>query len=54
MAKLRERFAQVVANTAAAFGCEADVDWMQDKQPYYPPLINDVDAVELLREVAAK
>ena len=54
MGKLRDRFAKVVTNTAAAFGCTADVDWMQEKQPYYPPTVNDVGAVELLRDVAAR
>lgn len=27
--------------TASAFGCTAEVDWLEQEHPYYPPTIND-------------
>ncbi len=35
--------AQVVKGQAAVFGCDANVDWLQGKQPYYPPTVNNPD-----------
>lgn len=34
---------QVARGQAAVFGCEAEVDWLQDSLPYYPPTVNNPD-----------
>jgi IAA-amino acid hydrolase len=53
MARLRARLEAVVAGQAAALGCTAEVDWMQEAHPYYPPLVNDPDAAAFLAGVGA-
>ena len=37
---------QVVSQQSASFGCKAEIDWVEDRQPYYPPLINDEAAYQ--------
>lgn len=32
---------QVVQLQAVSYGCTAEIDWMLDKHPYYPPTVND-------------
>lgn len=37
---------------AAAFGCNATIDWRLEEQPYYPPTVNDGGAAAFARRVA--
>jgi hypothetical protein len=36
---------QVLEGQARLFRCEADIDWMEEVQPYYPPTVNDPEQV---------
>jgi metal-dependent amidase/aminoacylase/carboxypeptidase family protein len=51
---LRQRLQQVVTSQAASFGCTAEVDWMLDRHPYYPPVVNHPDAAAFLSDVAGQ
>ena len=51
---LRLRFDALVAAQAAALGCTATVDWMQDALPYYPPTVNDAEAYRFAADVATR
>ena len=52
MQRLRRRFELLVASTAAAHGCTADIDWMEHVFPYYPPTVNDPHAYRFAMDVA--
>merc|ERR1719240_322668 len=52
MARLRERFQEVVELEARVHGCTATVDWMEDVMPYYPPTVNDARMAALVQSVA--
>mmetsp|Transcript_15881 Transcript_15881/g.34266 ORF Transcript_15881/g.34266 Transcript_15881/m.34266 type:complete len:466 (+) Transcript_15881:146-1543(+) len=54
MTHLRERLSEVVATQAAVHGCSGEVDFREDKEPYFPPLVNDPDATDFARSVAKK
>jgi len=41
------------ASVASAYGCTAQVDWMQETDPYYPPVVNDPRAAQFAASVAA-
>ena len=45
---------QMVELQAAAFGCKADIDWVEDTQPYYPPLVNDKHAYQFAVDVGQR
>ncbi|KAI7846414.1 hypothetical protein COHA_000124 [Chlorella ohadii] len=51
---LRRRFEETVASTAAAHGCTAEVDWMEERMPYYPPTVNDPEAYKFAIDVASR
>lgn len=42
---------QIVELQATSFGCRARIDWMEDEQPYYPPLVNDKAAYGFAMDV---
>lgn len=54
MQALRRRFEELVSSQGAALGCSAEVDWMQEALPYYPPTVNDPDAYKFAADVAAR
>lgn len=54
MQRLRRRVDEIVAGVAAAHGCTAEVDWMQEVLPYYPPVVNDPEAYQFAMDVAAR
>lgn len=35
---------QLAQSTALAFGCTAEVDWLEEEHPHYPPTVNDPTA----------
>jgi hypothetical protein len=43
-----------VSSQAAALGCSAEVDWMQEALPYYPPTVNDPEAYKFAADVATR
>ncbi|MGR3320624.1 MAG: M20 aminoacylase family protein [Pseudooceanicola sp.] len=43
-----ERFKSICTNTAAAYGCVAEIDW----RPGYPPMVNSEEQTEFAAEVA--
>lgn len=52
MEVIKSRIAQLVEAQAASFGCSATVDFLEDKHPYYPPVINDPNMFEFAMDVA--
>ncbi|KAI3426500.1 hypothetical protein D9Q98_008865 [Chlorella vulgaris] len=54
MQRLRRRLEELVAATAAAHGCTAEVDWMQEEMPYYPPTVNDPATFQFAMDVAGR
>ncbi|KAL4436591.1 hypothetical protein ABPG75_003730 [Micractinium tetrahymenae] len=54
MSRLRRRVEEALAGVAAAHGCTVEVDWMQDKLPYYPPTQNDPHAYKFAMDVASR
>lgn len=54
MQALRKRLEAVVASQAAALGCTASVDWMQETMPYYPPTVNDAEVYKFAADVATR
>lgn len=54
MQVLRSRFEQLVSSQAAALGCSAEVDWMQEAMPYYPPTVNDAETYKFAADVATR
>jgi len=51
--RLQQRLEEVSASTASTYGCTAEVDWMLESHPYYPPVVNDPEAAMFLGDVAA-
>ena len=45
---------QIITSTAAAHGCTAEVDWMEEAHPYYPPTVNDVALASFVKDVGAR
>lgn len=52
--RLRRRVEEVAAGTAAAYGCMAEVDWLEQIMPYYPPTENDPAATSFVKDVATR
>lgn len=52
--RLRLRVEALVAAQAQGLRCSAEVDWMEETHPYYPPLVNDDKTTEFLAETAAE
>ena len=53
MELVRRRVEEIVENQAKAMGCAGSVDWMEDKHPYYPPVVNDEAAARFVASVAS-
>jgi IAA-amino acid hydrolase len=53
MQLIRHRVQEVVDNQAKAMGCTGSVDWMEEKHPYYPPVVNDDRASDFVTSVAS-
>jgi hypothetical protein len=49
---MKGRIESMVPTLAAAYGCNATVDWRLEEQPYYPPTVNDEKSVAFTREIA--
>eukprot|EP00891_Asterochloris_glomerata_P003084 jgi/Astpho2/3084/e_gw1.00051.95.1_t len=49
--RLRKRMEEVIKNTAAALGCLTELDWMQNSQPYYPPVVNDAKLTQFVEDL---
>lgn len=45
---------QIIASTAKAHGCSAEIDWMEEAHPYYPPTINNPDLAAFVKGVGAR
>ena len=45
---------QIITNTAQAHGCSAEIDWMEEAHPYYPPTINSADLASFVKDVGAR
>ena len=45
---------QIITNTAKAHGCSAEVDWMEEAHPYYPPTINNPDLAAFVKNVGGR
>lgn len=45
---------QMITNTAKAHGCSAEIDWMEEAHPYYPPTINNPDLAAFVKDVGAR
>ncbi|KAL4444571.1 hypothetical protein ABPG77_002388 [Micractinium sp. CCAP 211/92] len=54
MTRLRRRVEETLAGAAAAHGCTVEVDWMEDRHPYYPPTRNDPEAYKFAMDVASR
>lgn len=52
MRRLRSRIQEVITAQAQVHGCSANVDFQDDTEPYFPPLINDAETSHFTREVA--
>lgn len=53
MISLRKRFEELVRYQAMSYGCTAEVDWMENSHPYYPPVVNNVAVTDFVSDVAA-
>lgn len=45
---------QIITHTAAAHGCTADVDWLEEAHPYYPPTVNDPTLTAFAQDVGSR
>ena len=45
---------QIITSTAKAHGCSAEIDWMEEAHPYYPPTINNPDLAAFVKDVGAR
>ena len=45
---------QIITKTAEAYGCSAEIDWMEEAHPYYPPTINNADLAAFVKDVGAR
>lgn len=54
MVRMKKRMYEIITNTAAAHGCSAEVDWMEEAHPYYPPTINDPALAAFVKDVGAR
>eukprot|EP01025_Chloroclados_australasicus_P014658 TRINITY_DN1688_c0_g1_i8.p2 TRINITY_DN1688_c0_g1~~TRINITY_DN1688_c0_g1_i8.p2 ORF type:complete len:445 (-),score=57.31 TRINITY_DN1688_c0_g1_i8:407-1741(-) len=50
----RKRIQQMVKSVAQAYGCKAQVDWMEKVRPYYPATINHPKAFAFVEQVSKK
>mmetsp|Transcript_1918 Transcript_1918/g.2843 ORF Transcript_1918/g.2843 Transcript_1918/m.2843 type:complete len:498 (-) Transcript_1918:198-1691(-) len=53
LSHLQRRLTEQTQLVARALGCEAQVDWREDEQPYYPPTVNDPHMARLVAEIAS-
>lgn len=53
MKMMQERIETIVKSQAEALGCKGSVDWMLDKHPYYPPVVNNNEAASFAAQVAS-
>eukprot|EP00197_Chlamydomonas_leiostraca_P012055 CAMPEP_0202862836 /NCGR_PEP_ID=MMETSP1391-20130828/3723_1 /ASSEMBLY_ACC=CAM_ASM_000867 /TAXON_ID=1034604 /ORGANISM="Chlamydomonas leiostraca, Strain SAG 11-49" /LENGTH=456 /DNA_ID=CAMNT_0049542413 /DNA_START=197 /DNA_END=1567 /DNA_ORIENTATION=- len=54
MRQLKQRLTEVVAVQARVHGCEGIVDFREDKEPYFPPLVNNPSMSDFARSVAKR
>lgn len=54
MEHLREKLRAVISSQAQVHGCSGEVDFREEIEPYFPPLINDPDATDFARSVAKR
>lgn len=54
MSMLRQRLEEVVATQALVFGCIGSIDFREEVEPYFPPLINDEKTTEFAVGVASR
>ena len=45
---------QIITSTAKAHSCSAEVDWMEEAHPYYPPTINNPDLAAFVKDVGGR
>lgn len=45
---------QIISNTASAHGCTAEIDWMDEAHPYYPPTVNDASLAAFVKNVGTR
>ncbi|KAG2490995.1 hypothetical protein HYH03_010667 [Edaphochlamys debaryana] len=50
---MKRRIEEMSPAVAAAYGCNATVDWRLDEQPYYPPTVNDEKAAAFAMQAGA-
>ena len=50
--RLKERLENLVMSQVKSFGCAAEVDWMEESHPYYPPLVNDAGMADFVADTA--
>eukprot|EP00798_Chlamydomonas_sp_ICE-L_P024004 gene24004-9576_t len=54
MKHLRIRLVEIVESQSSIHGCTGRVNFREDQEPYYPPLVNDARAVKFAVGVAEK
>ncbi|DBB12670.1 hypothetical protein WJX82_005677 [Trebouxia sp. C0006] len=54
MVRMKKRMYEIMTSTAAAYGCSAEVDWMEEAHPYYPPTVNDPALAAFVKGVGAR
>ncbi|KAL3150675.1 hypothetical protein ABBQ32_000471 [Trebouxia sp. C0010 RCD-2024] len=54
MVNMKSRLGEIIASTAKAHGCSAEIDWMEEAHPYYPPTINNPDLAAFVKGVGAR
>ncbi|GIL52966.1 hypothetical protein Vafri_8697, partial [Volvox africanus] len=50
---MKQRLEEMAPTVAAAYGCNATVDWRLAEQPYYPPTVNDERMASFALQTAA-
>ena len=45
---------QIITSTADAHGCSAEIDWMKEAHPYYPPTVNDAALAAFVKDVGKR
>lgn len=51
---LQSRIEEIVESQAKSLGCKGTVDWMLEKHPYYPPVVNDENAASFVTRIASE
>ena len=54
MHSLKRDLLQVVSAQAQSHRCSAVVDWMETKEPYYPPTVNDKAMYKFAADVGTR